>query len=209
MIISPSKHVSFQKLPDEQPGATPQQESPDPWRRDEREKLEKQQRLQVVDLLEREVQELQVKAFLTAEEGDRLRRLTLEWKFQRRLQEFQEKEDDEDDDEGEDVNKDVTVMVPPQQQQQDKKQIKEQQYSEIKDLDEQTKSHFSKNEQTKKMGSGLDPQSNTSDESCHKFSKENQENSMRGPAPEKLTFKERQRLFSLVSGSASIKVKAL
>lgn len=34
--------------------------SPDPWKRDAREKAEKQQQLHIVDLLDREIQELQV-----------------------------------------------------------------------------------------------------------------------------------------------------
>lgn len=35
--------------------------SPDPWKRDAREKAEKQQQLHIVDLLDKEIQELQVK----------------------------------------------------------------------------------------------------------------------------------------------------
>lgn len=34
--------------------------SPDPWKRDAREKAEKQQQLHIVDLLDKEIQELQV-----------------------------------------------------------------------------------------------------------------------------------------------------
>ena len=34
--------------------------SPDPWKRDAREKLEKQQQLHIVDLLDKEIQDLQV-----------------------------------------------------------------------------------------------------------------------------------------------------
>lgn len=36
--------------------------SPDPWKRDAREKAEKQQQLHIVDLLDKEIQELQVGA---------------------------------------------------------------------------------------------------------------------------------------------------
>uniref|UniRef100_A0A672QET4 Afadin n=1 Tax=Sinocyclocheilus grahami TaxID=75366 RepID=A0A672QET4_SINGR len=46
--------------------------SPDPWKRDAREKLEKQQQLHIVDLLDKEIQELQAKPERTAEENDRL-----------------------------------------------------------------------------------------------------------------------------------------
>lgn len=35
--------------------------SPDPWKRDAREKAEKQQQLHIVDLLDKEIQELQVR----------------------------------------------------------------------------------------------------------------------------------------------------
>ena len=34
--------------------------SPDPWKRDAREKAEKQQQLHIVDMLDKEIQELQV-----------------------------------------------------------------------------------------------------------------------------------------------------
>uniref|UniRef100_H3DP88 Afadin, adherens junction formation factor n=1 Tax=Tetraodon nigroviridis TaxID=99883 RepID=H3DP88_TETNG len=61
--------------------------SPDPWKRDAREKAEKQQQLHIVDLLDKEIQELQAKPERTAEESDRLRKLMLEWQFQKRLQE--------------------------------------------------------------------------------------------------------------------------
>ncbi|XP_016068420.1 PREDICTED: afadin isoform X2 [Miniopterus natalensis] len=73
--------------------------SPDPWKRDAREKLEKQQQMQIVDMLSREIQELQGKAERSAEESDRLRRLLLEWQFQRRLQEARQEEEEEEDDE--------------------------------------------------------------------------------------------------------------
>ncbi|KAM4625263.1 afadin [Polymixia lowei] len=116
VIITPTKHVSFQKLPTQhKPGGHPTGQkdpqyftmskelsdanglSPDPWRRDAREKLEEQQRLQMVDLLEQEVQELQAKASRTPEENDRLRKLSLEWQFQKRLQEFQQNGDEEEE----------------------------------------------------------------------------------------------------------------
>ncbi|KAJ8009047.1 hypothetical protein DPEC_G00084780 [Dallia pectoralis] len=75
--------------------------SPDPWKRDAKEKLEKQQQLHIVDLLDKEIQDLQAKPERTAEESDRLRKLMLEWQFQKRLQESKQsdEEDEEDDDE--------------------------------------------------------------------------------------------------------------
>ncbi|KAJ7990781.1 hypothetical protein DPEC_G00290480 [Dallia pectoralis] len=71
--------------------------SPDPWKREAREKQQKQQRLQVVGLLEGEVCDLQSKTQLTPEETDRLRKLNLEWQFQKRLQEFRQNGDDDED----------------------------------------------------------------------------------------------------------------
>lgn len=70
----------------------------DPWRRDERDRLQKQFRHQAVDQLEQEVLQLQGKVQRTLEESERLRRLSLEWQFQKRLQEFQQSESDEDGD---------------------------------------------------------------------------------------------------------------
>ncbi|XP_042638192.1 afadin [Orycteropus afer afer] len=78
--------------------------SPDPWKRDAKEKLEQQQQLHIVDLLSREVQELQAKAERSAEESDRLRRLLLEWQFQKRLQESKQKDEEEEDDDDDDVD---------------------------------------------------------------------------------------------------------
>uniref|UniRef100_A0A3Q1M9W3 Afadin n=1 Tax=Bos taurus TaxID=9913 RepID=A0A3Q1M9W3_BOVIN len=82
--------------------------SPDPWKRDAREKLEKQQQLHIVDLLSREIQELQGKAERSAEESDRLRKLLLEWQFQKRLQESKQKDEDDEEEEDDDVD---TVLL--------------------------------------------------------------------------------------------------
>uniref|UniRef100_A0A4W4FYD7 Afadin, adherens junction formation factor a n=1 Tax=Electrophorus electricus TaxID=8005 RepID=A0A4W4FYD7_ELEEL len=82
--------------------------SPDPWKRDAREKLEKQQQLHIVDLLDKEIQELQAKPERTAEESDRLRKLMLEWQFQKRLQESKQSEEDEEEEDDEEVD---TVLI--------------------------------------------------------------------------------------------------
>ncbi|XP_036782358.2 afadin isoform X2 [Manis pentadactyla] len=82
--------------------------SPDPWKRDAREKLEKEQQLHIVDMLSKEVRELQGKPDRTAEESDRLRKLMLEWQFQRRLQESKQKDEDDEDEEDDDVD---TVLI--------------------------------------------------------------------------------------------------
>ncbi|XP_029799132.1 afadin [Suricata suricatta] len=78
--------------------------SPDPWKRDAREKLEKQQQMHIVDMLSREIQELQSKPERSAEDGDRLRKLMLEWQFQKRLQESKQKDEDDDEEEDDDVD---------------------------------------------------------------------------------------------------------
>ncbi|KAM9355567.1 afadin isoform 4-T4 [Pholidichthys leucotaenia] len=78
--------------------------SPDPWKRDAREKAEKQQQLHIVDLLDKEIQELQAKPERTAEENDRLRKLMLEWQFQKRLQESKQSDDEDDDEDDEDMD---------------------------------------------------------------------------------------------------------
>ncbi|XP_017652343.1 afadin isoform X10 [Nannospalax galili] len=78
--------------------------SPDPWKRDAREKLEKQQQMHIVDMLSKEIHELQSKADRTAEESDRLRKLMLEWQFQKRLQESKQKDEDDEEEEDDDVD---------------------------------------------------------------------------------------------------------
>ncbi|XP_049761552.1 afadin isoform X4 [Elephas maximus indicus] len=82
--------------------------SPDPWKRDAKEKLEKQQQMHIVDMLSREIQELQGKPDRTAEENDRLRKLMLEWQFQKRLQESKQKDEDDEDEEDDDMD---TLLV--------------------------------------------------------------------------------------------------
>lgn len=111
-----TKHVSFQEPPTKQkqsPG--PQQNKDrlqlsDPWKRDAQEKVEQQQRIHMVALLEQEVQELQAKAKLSAEENDRLRKLSLEWQFQKRLEEIQRRGDDDDEEEDEDLEMMMTIQ---------------------------------------------------------------------------------------------------
>ncbi|XP_040917465.1 afadin [Toxotes jaculatrix] len=200
--ITPTKHVSFQEPPTQWKQVTgpkrqkDPQELADPWRREAQEKLEKQQRLQVVDLLEQEVQELQAKAKRTAVENDRLRKLSLEWQFQKRLQEIQQRGEDEEEDE------DLDMMVTIQQLEtraQNKRSSGGNINSELKELEKQTENYLSQKEDKAKTGQrpiGLN-------EDVHNLaSKENQEKKIkRTTAPEKLTFKERQRLFSVESSA--------
>ncbi|KAM6912204.1 afadin [Xenentodon cancila] len=115
LSIPPIKHVSFQEpLSQQKRNAGPMrpkdpQDLRDPWKREAQEKLEKQRRLQAVEHLEQEVVELQAKAKRTAEENDRLRKLSLEWQFQKRLREIQQRGEEEQDDE------DLDTMVVLQQ----------------------------------------------------------------------------------------------
>lgn len=79
-------------------------------RREAQAKLEKPKELCEVELLEQEVQRLRVKEERTLEENDRLRRLSLEWHFQKRLQEIQKK-GDSDEEEEEDEDLDALLMI--------------------------------------------------------------------------------------------------
>ncbi|XP_030573997.1 afadin isoform X3 [Archocentrus centrarchus] len=199
--ITPTKHVSFQEPPSQQKKNTgpmkqkDPQEMFDPWRREAQEKLEKQQRLEALELLQQEVQELQAKARRTAEENDRLRKLNLEWQFQKRLQEFQQGGNDEEEDE------DLDMMVMIQQLEKSTSQAKNNtRNSGGKDkMEKQTGTHLFKKEDEEtraRRPSGLNHDAHET------ASKENQDEKVkRVPAPEKLTFKERQRLFSLTSSA--------
>lgn len=63
----------------------------DSWKRDAQDKQ------QTADLLQQEVQQLQAKVQRSIEESERLRRLSLELQFQKRLEEFQQNGDEDDD----------------------------------------------------------------------------------------------------------------
>ncbi|XP_039993356.1 afadin-like [Xiphias gladius] len=202
--ITSTKHVSFQEPPTQQKQGTgpvkqkDPQELSDPWRREAQEKLEKQRRLQVVELLEQEVQELRAKATRSAEENDRLRKLSLEWQFQKRLQEIQQRGEDEDEEEEEDLDTMVTIQQL-ETRAQSKRTSGGHVNSESKMLEKETGNHLVQKEDMAKTGQ----RSSGATEDVQKVaSKENQEEKIkRTKAPEKLTFKERQRLFSLVSSA--------
>ncbi|CAB1453330.1 unnamed protein product [Pleuronectes platessa] len=199
--IPPTKHVSFQEPPTQQRQGTgaPKQRGPQelsgPWRRETQENLEKQHRLQAVELLEQEVQELQAKVKRSAEENDRLRKLSLEWQFQKRLREIQQRGDEEEDE-----YEDLDMMVAKQQLEmktQDKRSSGGNINSELKELNQQTGNHILQKED--KANIGHRPTGQT--EHVHNVaSKENQEEKSLA-APETLTFRERQRLFSLASSA--------
>lgn len=122
---TPTKHVSFQEPPTKQKQAPGPQQRKDslqhcgPWKREAQEKLAEQQKIDTVELLEQEVQQLQAKAKRTAEENDRLRKLSLEWQFQKRLQEIQRRGEDEDEEGDEDLEMMMTI-----QQLEDRNQVR-------------------------------------------------------------------------------------
>ncbi|XP_026161121.1 afadin [Mastacembelus armatus] len=201
--ISPTKLVSFQEPLTKravQKSTSPMkrkdpQKLPDPWKREAREKLEKQQKLQALELLQQEMQKLQVKAKRSAEENDRLHKLTLEWQFQNRLQEIQERGEDEEEDE--DLNMMVTL-----QQMETQAQVKSSARNantEFKEMEKQAVTHLAPAENKAKT----DHRSCESTQDVHNMaSKQNQEEKVqRVLAPEKLTFKERQHLFSMASSA--------
>ncbi|XP_070776147.1 afadin [Enoplosus armatus] len=190
--ITPTKHVSFQEPPARQKQGTgpikqrDPQELSDPWRRE--------QRLHVVELLEQEVQELQAKAKRTAQENGRLQKLSVEWQFQKRLQEIQQRGEDEDEEEDEDL--DMMVMIQQlEKRTQNKRNSTGNINTEVKELEKQAGAHLcQKEDETKTEQRPGGPSQNIN----NMATKENQEEKIkRASAPEKLTFKERQRLFSL------------
>ncbi|KAA8581893.1 hypothetical protein FQN60_008633 [Etheostoma spectabile] len=202
--ITPTKHVSFQEPPTQQKQGTgptrpkDPQELCDPWRREAQEKLEKQQRLRMVELLEQEVHQLQGRARRTAEENERLRRLSLEWQFQKRLQELQQRGEEDEDEEEEDLDMMVTIQQL-ENRTQNKRSSAENVNSELKELEKQAGTPLSQKEDKAKTDQR---QSGLSQDINNMASKESQkEKTKRAPAPEKLTFKERQRLFSLASSA--------
>lgn len=91
---TPTKHVSFQEPPPKQKQTSGPKPNRDVLQRDAQEKEEQQWKIHVVALQEQEVHS---KAKRSAEENDRLRKLSLEWQFQQRLEEIQRRGDDEDE----------------------------------------------------------------------------------------------------------------
>ncbi|XP_078145839.1 afadin isoform X5 [Centroberyx gerrardi] len=236
--------------------------SPDPWKRDAREKAEKQQQLHIVDLLDKEIQELQAKPERTAEESDRLRKLMLEWQFQKRLQESKQSDEDEEEEDDEDVD---TMMIMQRLEAekrarlQDEERRRKQQLEEIRkrEAEERAKQEEErrwreeerarreteeKRRQEEEYYTRLEAERRRQHEEAErklltpdepagfnsytgntagvvgsgevykdprdKWTKsQEQENSNPGGAPESLTFKERQRLFSQ-GKEVSNKVKA-
>ncbi|XP_073527674.1 afadin isoform X25 [Phyllobates terribilis] len=236
--------------------------SPDPWKRDAKEKLEKQQQMHIVDMLSKEISELQNKSERSAEENDRLRKLMLEWQFQKRLQESKQKDEDDDEDE-EDDDMDTILIIQRLEAErkaklQDEEKRRQQQLKEIRKLEaeerlrQEEERRYQEEERTKRDAEEKmkqeeeyynrleaerrrqheeaerrllepeEPGSNSYSGSTnvvvgntemYKDLRDKRLNSQEGDftntggAPESLTFKERQRLFSQ-GQDVSNKVKA-
>ncbi|XP_061899231.1 afadin isoform X2 [Entelurus aequoreus] len=135
--------------------------------------LEKPPKLRESELPEQKAKELRGKA----EDDERLRQLSLEWRFQKRLQERGE-------DEGEDEDLDMMVTI-----------------QELDSRVQNKRGAAAKTDkaQTKTLAGQKDEQKDHRSSGC--LLKEGQpgDKTRRMSAPEKLTFKERRRLFSLPS----------
>ncbi|KAJ3613120.1 hypothetical protein NHX12_019372, partial [Muraenolepis orangiensis] len=170
------RHVSFQNpLPGREPPPPPPGEkgerlSPDPWRR---EAHKEHWRRRELELLEREVKELGAKACRSPGESQRLRGLTLEWHFQRRLQEEEEEEEEEEED----------THLTENRLLRDKNQVKEHQTTQVSEPEAQWKT--------------------TAVHCQVSVAVMYESRMKRPEAPEKLPFKERQQLFCLGTDSPS------
>ncbi|KAL7873098.1 hypothetical protein AOLI_G00121690 [Acnodon oligacanthus] len=173
---------------------------PDPWKKEAQEQFEKLQRHQAVDLLEQEVLQLQAKVECTLEDSERLRRLSLEWQFQKRLQEFQQNEDN-DEEEDED---NITVTSTQQAE------LKSNKQSKAMELHNGQKLCESQGQLTQQKGLPAEEDSfkdavpeRSSETNTQRvrvsFGQLNQEhkNFKDVREPENLAFRERQQLFSL------------
>ncbi|KAK5917240.1 hypothetical protein CgunFtcFv8_012145 [Champsocephalus gunnari] len=150
-------------------------QDPPAWKREAQEKHASMQQ---------EVQDLQGKERRMAEESARLTRLSVEAQFQKRLQEREEEEEEEEEEE---------MMLTLQQLE---RRAQSKQLSAVTaELKESAGSRLAQKEDKTKT------ELKTSRDVDNVAAKQNQEEVKRAPAPEQLTFKERQRLFSLASSA--------
>ncbi|XP_051942619.1 afadin-like [Hippocampus zosterae] len=183
--ISPTKHVSFQEPASQRKHSACQVEL-----KDLREPNETPKPREDDELLEQELKALRAKEELGAKETERLGRLSLEWQFQKRLREIQERGEDEDEDEDDD---DLDMMVMIRELEKRAQKTKSPPFGTNADLKAETESlAVPKEEKTDYISSGR-LQDNTPE--CR------EDKARRTSAPEKLPFKERQRLFSLASSA--------
>ncbi|XP_077094841.1 afadin isoform X2 [Siphateles boraxobius] len=157
----------------------------------------KTSKLPTTDLLGQEVQQLQAKVWRTLEESERLRRLSLELQFQRRLEEYQHNGDEDEDED------DESHSGAERKRFQTGSDVVSNCEKNETAADQQKEGHFSQEDSLKdgikheSMGYKMKLSSSEMD---HKSFKTQQ-------APENLTFKERQQLFSLeMLTSSKVKV---
>ncbi|KAK9959434.1 hypothetical protein ABG768_009561 [Culter alburnus] len=155
---------------------------------------DKTSKLPTTDLLEQEVQQLQAKVQRTLQESKRLRRLSLELQFQKRLEEYQQN-GDEDEDEDED---DESHSGAEQKWFQTGSDVVSN--CEKNAADQQKEGHLSQEDSLK---DGIKHEYMGYNK---KFSSGDVKSFKTQRAPENLTFKERQQLFSLAVVTTS-KVK--
>ncbi|XP_069142447.1 uncharacterized protein [Argopecten irradians] len=67
------------------------------WDRDEKERIEKEQQIDMKKARDAEISDLESRSYLSPQEQDRLRKLRLEQEFQRRVQEVEGREEEEED----------------------------------------------------------------------------------------------------------------
>ncbi|XP_055361973.1 afadin [Betta splendens] len=185
--LSPVKHVSFQEPPIQQKiSSLAKQKEPrqlcDPRRGEALENLDEQR-------------EVQAKAKAPVEEKQRLHRLSLEWQFEKRLRELQQRGEDGEEDEDLDL---MMRVLQLDRRVQNKRSSEANVHCELKELSKQV-IHLSQTEESTERdqrSNGLmgDVQKMASNELL-------EERIRRAPAPETLTFRERQRLFSLASSA--------
>uniref|UniRef100_A0A8B9H7G8 Afadin, adherens junction formation factor a n=1 Tax=Astyanax mexicanus TaxID=7994 RepID=A0A8B9H7G8_ASTMX len=174
--------------------------SPDIWKREAQEQLKKQQRHLAVDLLVQEMLQLQGKMERTLEESERLRRLSLEWQFQKRLQDFQQNGEDNDEEEDEHNSAVIMQQLEPQSNEQPNaadlyngQQLSERQNQ----LPLQQKCQQTEEDCLKDAGPGGSSETNKTQRVSVYVGQLNHKNFKNTKAPENLTFRERQQLFSL------------
>ncbi|XP_014887166.1 afadin isoform X1 [Poecilia latipinna] len=190
VCITPTKRVSFQEPPSERKAQSDTLVLLcDPWRREAQEALEKQQRLEAMERLERETQQLRAKEQRSTEEDDRLQRLDLEWRFQKRLQEIQQRGEEEEEE-------DLDVMAILQQLDRTS-EIKIGSVGNIKRKQNEEEKHGGNQHSYKQEGKPGDRENGLKAASDEKPA----EKIKMASAPEKLTFREHRRLFSLATSA--------
>ncbi|XP_056332380.1 afadin [Danio aesculapii] len=152
---------------------------------------EQKLKLLTSELLEQEVQHLQAKVQLSLEESERLHRLSLELQFQRRIQDFQQNTDEDEDEE-------MSAEAKLKGFQTGSNAVRNCEKTEQPSV--QQNESFSEEDRLKDGGATGNHKRFTSDDVNHNSFQTRR-------APENLTFKERQRLFSFpVVTSGNVKV---